>query len=99
MRLIALLAVVYLLYRALKTWAAGRSRPSLGRRSEAGVGMTPVDDIMVQDPQCRVYFPKREGFPLNHEGLTLFFCSAGCRDRFLDAQSHRQPPADGRISP
>ena len=87
MRLLILLALGYFLYRALKTWVGNRSAPGLGRDTGPGKGATPVEDVMVQDPRCKVYFPKRDGFPLNHGGQTLYFCSAECRDKFLEAEN------------
>jgi YHS domain-containing protein len=42
-----------------------------------------IDDIMIQDPVCEIYFPRREGFHLNDNGKNLYFCSKECRDRYL----------------
>lgn len=42
-----------------------------------------LDDIMVQDPYCQVYFPKRSGCHIRTEGEDLYFCSEECRDNFM----------------
>ncbi len=42
------------------------------------------DDIMVKDPWCNVYFPKREGVCIRHEGQDLYFCSEECKTKFID---------------
>jgi uncharacterized protein len=39
---------------------------------------------MVKDPICGIYFPRREGVELRHGGQIYIFCSAVCRDRFLE---------------
>jgi YHS domain-containing protein len=46
-----------------------------------------IDDIMVKDPFCDVYFPKREGIHLNINGEDLYFCSTECRDKFIASRS------------
>jgi len=38
---------------------------------------------MVKDPVCEVYFPKRNGIHLKHEGEDLYFCSADCKNEFV----------------
>ena len=43
------------------------------------------DDIMVKDPSCNVYFPKREGIHLrDHDGQDLYFCSEECKNKFIE---------------
>jgi uncharacterized protein len=42
-----------------------------------------LDDIMIQDPFCETYFPKRNGFYLRFQGNDFLFCSENCRDRFV----------------
>lgn len=69
-------------YRGLKSWAVRYISNTL-----QGYGRAEIDDIMIQDPFCEVYFPKREGVHLNAEGSDLYFCSPECRDKFIAAQS------------
>ena len=80
MRLIIILALVYICYRVLKTWIL-KSAPPIeegDRRKPAGH----IDDVMVKDPFCEVYFPKRKGVPLKKNGKELLFCSKECRDKY-----------------
>jgi YHS domain-containing protein len=46
-----------------------------------------VDDVMVKDPYCEVYFPKRKGIQLKVKGEDLYFCSPECRDKFIESKS------------
>jgi YHS domain-containing protein len=48
-----------------------------------------IDDVMIKDPFCNVYFPKRDGVRLNLDGKDLYFCSAECRDKFMAAHSKK----------
>ena len=81
MRLIIFGALIYLAYRAVKSWmTAGSQASSKMARRAAGE----IDDIMVKDPFCEVYFPKRNGVPLKFKGRELLFCSPECRDKFIE---------------
>lgn len=52
--------------------------------------VTAVDDIMIKDPFCETYFPKRDGVHLHFEGEDLIFCSAQCRDGFLSEKKDKR---------
>jgi len=85
MRLLILLAVAYLAFRLLRSWLGpGKTTAYNGR----GAGR--IDDEMVQDPFCHIYFPRRSAVSLNHNGREVFFCSAHCRDHFLEANGKGQ---------
>jgi YHS domain-containing protein len=88
-RLLILAALVYLAWRALKSWVAD---DAAGRRSAGDLQSDVVDDIMVQDPVCKVYFPKRDGVHLRSAGEDLYFCSTECRDRYLENQKKGEEP-------
>ena len=80
MRLLILSGLIYLIYRAAKSWINAGSRAS----SElAGRSAGKIDDIMVKDPFCEVYFPKRNGVKLRIEGQELLFCSPKCREEYI----------------
>ena len=81
MRLIILGALIYLAYRAVKSWMTAGSRAS-SKMAQRPAGE--IDDVMVKDPLCEVYFPRRNGFPLNFKGEELLFCSQECRDKFVE---------------
>ncbi len=80
MKLLMLILAGYVGYRTLRSW--NRKRP-LQRGEGAGGSDRRVDDIMVQDPVCKVYFPKKEGIRMHTDDKEYFFCSPACRDAFL----------------
>ncbi|MEJ2657760.1 MAG: hypothetical protein P8012_11285 [Desulfobacterales bacterium] len=43
-----------------------------------------IDDDMVKDPYCGVYFSKKDGVHLNLDGQDLNFCSEECKDKYLE---------------
>lgn len=81
MKFLIFLVLAYFGYRLLKSWAKKylglHIHTTSGRNSE-------IDDVMVKDPFCQVYFPKRQGIHLFIKGEDLYFCSQNCRDRFLE---------------
>jgi len=46
-----------------------------------------LDDVMVQDPFCGIYFSKRDGVSLNIAGKEVYFCSTECKEKFLEKQA------------
>lgn len=84
LRLLLLMIIGVLIYRALK------SRPERNVREQdqsAGRATGMTDDEMIQDPVCGVYFPRREAVTLDSAGRQLCFCSAACRDHYLEQQT------------
>lgn len=79
MRLLLLLIAGIVIYRLFK----GLVRPSAGQRRTTGRSSPQIDDVMVQDPYCGVYFPRREGVALMQGGRELLFCSEECRQAYL----------------
>ena len=86
-RIIILLIVGYVLYRSIKSWMFPGGSSS---RPVAGGAATEIDDVMIKDPFCEAYFPKRDAVHLNFEGQDLFFCSTQCKDKFLAAHSGKE---------
>ena len=88
-------ALVWMLYKGIKGWLVGNGDKSRVSRERAGQGQ--VLDIMVQDPKCGTYIPKREAVRARVRGEELYFCSKKCRDEYkLDAGSDS---ADGESKP
>ncbi len=86
-RFIILFVVGYVLYRSIKSWmfpAASSSRPVSGETAAE------IDDVMIKDPFCEAYFPKRNGVHLNFDGKDLFFCSTQCKDKYLADHSKKE---------
>ncbi len=81
LRLLAFIGLVYLLTKGIRLWLAA---VQAGQRiAKAGEEQSRIDDVMVKDPYCSVYFPKRDGVHLRFKGEDLYFCSETCRDKFL----------------
>jgi YHS domain-containing protein len=83
MRFLFLCLLFYLGYRVIRGFFAPTPGPS-ATRSEKPNDMVPVDDVMVKDPFCQTYIPKRDGIRQTIDGKTVFFCSTQCRDKYLD---------------
>ena len=81
MRILIIAALVYIFYRALKSWMLKNS--SVSGRSTPGRDASEIADVMVKDPYCQVYFPQRKGVRLRHKGQEVLFCSKECRDKFI----------------
>lgn len=78
---LVLIAVIYFVYRAIKSYMLKGLNHKPGEKVGERAGESP-DDLMIKDPQCGVYFPKREGVSLNTGRETLYFCSEKCRDEY-----------------
>jgi YHS domain-containing protein len=39
--------------------------------------------VLVQDPVCRTFIPRKDALKAEKDGQEYFFCSEGCRKRFL----------------
>jgi hypothetical protein len=88
-RFIILAIVGYVAYRAVKSWmfqGPSSSEPVTGNKAGE------IDDIMIKDPYCEAYFPKRNAVNLKFNGEDLKFCSTRCRDQFLDSHAEKKDP-------
>ncbi len=47
---------------------------------------------MAKDPICGMDVDEKTGLRLEHDGQTYYFCSPGCRDRFLSEKGLLEPP-------
>jgi hypothetical protein len=81
-RWIVLFIVGYLAYRWLRRWLGGRRLT--GRMNGGSVDR--IDDVMIKDPQCGAYFPRRDGIVLKRKEGDLLFCCRECRDKYLAAR-------------
>jgi len=90
MRLLIIAGLIYLFYRTVKSWMLSGGA---GRRPTYNPKPPEVDDVMVKDPYCQVYFPKRDALRVALDGEELFFCSADCRDKFMAAHSKKRDSA------
>jgi YHS domain-containing protein len=79
-KIIILIAIGYFGFRLLKSWIVKHITIS---RTGSDQPLGEIDDVMIQDPLCKVYFPKRSGVHLHKDGKDLYFCSAECRQRYI----------------
>lgn len=80
MKLLIIIIIFYLAYRAFKHRMAAHIIRGPKTSNEPGMQ---IDDIMVKDPFCDVYFPRKSGVSLRIKGETLYFCSQECKDKYL----------------
>jgi YHS domain-containing protein len=78
-RLIGGIIIGYLIYLVIRKVAQ-----SLGLWPQAP---RPVEkkrepDVLVQDPVCQTFIPRREALKVEKDGKVYFFCSEGCLKRF-----------------
>ena len=85
-KFLILLAVGYLLYRSMKNWMFPdvRKKKTVSSRANGQ-----IDDIMIKDPICEAYFPRRDAVSLKIEGNVYYFCSKACRDKYIDRHSDK----------
>ena len=78
-RLLIGLLLGYLGYRVIRHFTRllkpPLSNPPPGGRVEA--------EELVQDPVCKTFIPRRDALTARKEGQDYYFCSEGCRKRFL----------------
>jgi uncharacterized protein len=81
MRLLILLIIIYVCYRAVKSWML-----PVGSQKKEVFDKTfgQIDDVMIKDPYCEIYFPRKDGVHLRTNGKDLYFCSTECRDKFVE---------------
>jgi len=80
LRLVILALSGYLGFKVLQkvfSWLQRPQFPPPGRQGEVEA------DELVQDPICKVFIPRRNALVARRDGQDFFFCSEGCRKRFL----------------
>lgn len=78
-RFLVLVILAYVVFLFVRIWRAmkrGRGR-AVPPRSIRGV--------MVKDEMCGTYIPKEEAVREVRDGREHFFCSEGCRKKFLNS--------------
>jgi YHS domain-containing protein len=87
--MIRLLLIIGIIYAVIKIRKVLKSLSESKKQNFPGMANTRIDDVMIKDPFCEVYFPKREGHHLKYEGKDLYFCSSACREKFIAGRSER----------
>ena len=78
-KFLILFAVGYLLYRSMKNWMFPDARQKKNVSSRA---YGQIDDVMIKDPFCEAYFPRRNAVSLKINDKVYYFCSKACRDKY-----------------
>lgn len=61
-------------------------------KSTVTKGGVRVDDVMVKDPACGIYLPKKDAISERTKGETHYFCSEKCVENFKRGISKTKPP-------
>jgi YHS domain-containing protein len=77
LRLLIIGVLLYILYRLL----TGPRKKVRDRKQSSGSGA--VQDVLVEDPVCHAYVPKRQAIQLHHNKKMYYFCSDKCCEMFL----------------
>ena len=80
-RFLIFAGLAYVGYRALKSVIGGGASKKVPS-SDKSSGK--IDDVMIKDPYCEAYFPKRDGVHYRHDGEDLYFCSEDCKAKFIE---------------
>ena len=82
---IKLILVGIIIYGCFKILNAAIKKISMNaaRASQMNANQGSVENLMIQDPVCQVYFTKTNGVRHLMGGKELWFCSEDCRDKYL----------------
>lgn len=81
LRIVILLVLFYILYRLL--FKGKKSIKGKTTSSPFGSSKMPPQDVLVEDPFCHTFVPKRNAVMLKQEDETLYFCSEKCYEAYL----------------
>ncbi|MBI5892048.1 MAG: transcriptional regulator [Deltaproteobacteria bacterium] len=83
MRLIAYIILIFLLYKIIKHYLSSEKRIKNTYSNDTQIG----GEEMILDEICQTYFPKGSALRVKNRGIVHYFCSEGCREKYLT--SHR----------
>ena len=83
-KLLIFFAIIYFGYKILKSTVKTLGFGGAGT-SQVNTGNGNIENIMIQDPVCKVYFARKDGVCLMIGGKELCFCSEECRNKYLAA--------------
>jgi len=76
--------IIYCGYKILKS-AVKNLGLSGGKQSQVNTENGNNANVMIQDPQCKVYFARNDGVCIRISGKEICFCGEECRDRYIAA--------------
>ena len=80
LRLLILGILLYILYRLL--FGGKKRRVKTEGQNDRG-GQLSGHDVLVEDPVCHTYIPKKQALVVQQDDKSYFFCSEKCRETFL----------------
>ena len=83
----------YLFWLLVVSWSVTILRRMVGQMISGGSGTKPYVDVpndavnqkLVRDPVCGLHVAEGLALPLKKGGDVLYFCSAECREKYLNA--------------
>lgn len=81
LRIIVLAILIFILYRLI---IGPKKKKSSSSPSREGQKNSIERDVLVEDPVCHSYVPKKEAIRGVKEGKTYYFCSENCARSFLE---------------
>jgi YHS domain-containing protein len=81
LRLVILIAFLYLVRRVLSNVMGGRKNPAPKNSGQA-------PNQMVKDPVCGMYMDARLAVRLESKKEVVYFCSEKCRTKYLEVSSN-----------
>ena len=83
-KLIIFFAVIYFGFKLFKSWIINFVSLAARESDNPDFRNRELEDVMVKDPHCQVYFPKQDGIHERINGQDVYFCSQECRDKFVE---------------
>jgi len=85
-RLVVLAVLFYVAWILIRGILGGGSRTEerTGAKKKAAPN-SPVQDVLVEDPVCHTLVPKHQAIRLRKDGVTYYFCSDKCCDKFSES--------------
>ena len=83
-KLLLIFVIIYFCFKVVKSTVKSLGF-NVAKSSQVNTGHGNIENVMIQDPVCNVYFAKEDGVCNMIGGKELCFCSEKCRDKYLAA--------------
>jgi len=80
LRLLIIASLLYILYRL---FVGPRKKKVQDRQQGTAATSGAPKDVLIEDPVCNTYIPKRQAVQLHHDKKMYYFCSNKCCKMFL----------------
>ncbi|MBF0225600.1 MAG: YHS domain-containing protein [Desulfobacterales bacterium] len=86
LKFIIFVAVAYFGLKALRSWMD----PEDEKITSSSKKRPAIDDDMIKDPFCGVYFSKSNAVKTSIDGRNFSFCSEECKQKFIDSLNKKK---------